>query len=220
MSAPAAFDSLAGSYDSVWTNSREGRLQRDQVWRVLERTFRPGDRVLDLGCGTGEDAKFLAQRGVRVLGIDSSGEMIHQARRRTIEGAAFETRRIEDLAEIEGRFDGAISNFGALNCVRDLSFVAKELARLLAPGSPVVICVLSRFCLGETARFARQGQFRKACRRWTGETEWRGTRVYYRSQNAIREAFAPHFRFVDGQSVGARFLGDHRLLRFVREQAE
>ena len=49
--------------------SRLGRRCSAQaVWRRLDDGFGPGDRVLELGCGTGEDAVHLAQRGVRVRG--------------------------------------------------------------------------------------------------------------------------------------------------------
>ena len=62
----AAFDKLAMRYDELWTHSPVGRLERDEVWRCIKRLFRPGDRLLDLGCGTGEDAVHLERLGVTV----------------------------------------------------------------------------------------------------------------------------------------------------------
>jgi ubiquinone/menaquinone biosynthesis C-methylase UbiE len=66
----AAFDSLAPHYDAAWTETFIGRLQRQQVWRELQSTFRTGERVLEFGCGTGADAAFLARAGVRVHATD------------------------------------------------------------------------------------------------------------------------------------------------------
>src|SRR5271154_7313270 len=84
----APFDALAEGYDHAFTFSNIGRAQRSAVWRELERTFRSGDRVLEIGCGTGVDACFLAERGVKVVACDSSSAMIEVAARRVREMAA------------------------------------------------------------------------------------------------------------------------------------
>ncbi len=55
---------------------------RNLLWERYARLFRPGDAVLDVGCGTGIDALFLARSAVRVVGIDASPSMIAQARAR------------------------------------------------------------------------------------------------------------------------------------------
>ncbi|HZL57870.1 MAG TPA: methyltransferase domain-containing protein, partial [Bryobacteraceae bacterium] len=81
----AAFDSLAAVYDDLWTNSTIGQLQRAAFWRHAGPLFRPGETVLDLGCGTGEDAALLRDRGIRTLAIDSSPEMVRVACERGID---------------------------------------------------------------------------------------------------------------------------------------
>jgi ubiquinone/menaquinone biosynthesis C-methylase UbiE len=60
--AGLAFDALAGEYDKMFTTSLIGRAQREAVWDVLDRTFFPGEKILELNCGTGEDALHLARR--------------------------------------------------------------------------------------------------------------------------------------------------------------
>src|SRR5688572_7892814 len=114
----AAFDRLAETYDALWTNSAVGRVQRDQVWREIDAVFRPGDRVLDLGCGTGEDAAHLVSRGVNVHAIDPSPAMVRVALRRGGFTAEVGTQP-------QGVYDGVLSNFGALNCVEDLPALAR-----------------------------------------------------------------------------------------------
>ena len=52
---------------------------RGATQRRLEARFSAGHRVLELNCGTGEDAVFLARRGVRVLATDLSGAMVEAA---------------------------------------------------------------------------------------------------------------------------------------------
>jgi ubiquinone/menaquinone biosynthesis C-methylase UbiE len=142
----APFDAIAERYDERFTCSKIGQAQRASVWRELEKAFRPRDCVLELGCGTGVDACFLADHGVRVVACDSSSQMIKVATRRVAEGeksSLVETRLMaaEDIADLRGgeAFDGAFSNFGALNCVEDLPQLARNLAALLKPGSTAVL---------------------------------------------------------------------------------
>jgi len=77
-----AFDRIATCYDDNFTDSLIGRLQREAVWRHLGGLLRAGDRILDLGCGTGADAMLLARRGMEVEALDVSQQMIAEARRK------------------------------------------------------------------------------------------------------------------------------------------
>ena len=88
---------------------------------ICSRCFVPETSVLDLGCGTGEDAQQLGRAGVRVRAIDASPEMVRIARHRGVDA---EVGNIEELEHLDGTFDGVISDFGALNCVEDLAAVA------------------------------------------------------------------------------------------------
>ena len=76
MTAGSPFDLLAPDYDKTFTNSTIGRILREAVWTEFESCFLPDQHILELGCGTGEDACFLARRGVRVLAVDHSLEMV------------------------------------------------------------------------------------------------------------------------------------------------
>lgn len=77
---PTAFDAFAEAYDDDFTRSRLGQLLRPRVWHILARHFSPGQHVLELACGTGEDALWLAQQGIHVLATDGSAEMVRQAK--------------------------------------------------------------------------------------------------------------------------------------------
>lgn len=199
------FDVLAESYEATWSGTPEGRGQREQVWRVIDGLFAPGDRILDLGCGIGDDALHLRERGIAAYGIDSSQRMVEIARSRNVDA---HWSWIEDVASIGGEFDGVLSNFGALNSIQDLTPVARHLGRLTRPGGYIALCVMGRFCLRETARFLLQGSFRKAARRWSGRAEWRGTNIRYWSGREMREAFENEFELLNRISVGG---GDHQL---------
>ncbi len=80
--AARAFDAVAPVYDSEFGRNPIGLYFRHVVQERLRLLFPRGARVLDLGCGTGEDALFLASLGVEVHGIDVSPAMIEQARQK------------------------------------------------------------------------------------------------------------------------------------------
>lgn len=74
--ASTAFDRVASRYDELWTNTDVGRLQREAVWRHVDPLFRQGARIIDLGCGTGTDARHFARAGIHVSAFDASPEMV------------------------------------------------------------------------------------------------------------------------------------------------
>jgi len=137
-----AFDREAEGYDRGFGTNPVARLFRHAVHERLAALFPRGARVLDLGCGTGEDALFLSGRGVQVTGLDSSPAMVARAREKAAgTGCVFECRAAEDVDACAGPFDGAYSDFGALNCA-DLVRVGAGLARVLRSGAPVLINLL------------------------------------------------------------------------------
>ncbi|MCB0209302.1 MAG: class I SAM-dependent methyltransferase [Anaerolineae bacterium] len=75
-----AFDAFAADYDHDFTHSTLGQLLRPRVWAKLAEHFNPGDHVLELACGTGEDAVWLAKHGVHVTATDGSAAMVGQAK--------------------------------------------------------------------------------------------------------------------------------------------
>src|SRR5215208_5724211 len=77
--AARAFDAVAESFDERFGAWRSVAAQRRAVRSVLLRAFPVGSRVLELGGGTGEDARWLAERGREVLLTDASPAMVRVA---------------------------------------------------------------------------------------------------------------------------------------------
>jgi ubiquinone/menaquinone biosynthesis C-methylase UbiE len=192
---------VAERYDAQWTTTATGRGQRNLVWRDMDALFRPGMRILDIGCGTGEDAAHFTARGVAVYATDASPAMVQVAQARG--GFTAEVRSAEELGQIGATFDGAISNFGALNCVENLPAVAGSLAGLVRPGGRVAICLLGRFCAWETLYYGIRLQFAKAFRRWVGHAlACPDFIVHYPTVSEIRAAFAPTFELQRWTGIG------------------
>ncbi len=78
MTTTPAFDTVAHEYDAEFTDQLLGRWLRECVWK--HTPFIAPMHILELGCGTGEDARHFAQMGISVLATDASGEMIAVAR--------------------------------------------------------------------------------------------------------------------------------------------
>jgi 2-polyprenyl-3-methyl-5-hydroxy-6-metoxy-1,4-benzoquinol methylase len=207
------FDELAESYSDQWSQNSNGRAQREQVWLQIDSLFKAGDRILDLGCGIGDDALHFAARGIEVMGVDSSERMTEIARSRGVNVRHMPIESIPELLADGGIFDGAISNFGALNCIAAIRPVALDCAGLIRPGGVLAICVIGRFSCRETVRYLSTGDVKRATRRWSGHAEWRGLSIYYRAHREMVDAFAPHFQVIKRVSIGG---GDHQLYIFRR----
>lgn len=214
----APFDLVAEAYDATFSDSWIGRAQRDAVMREVSGAFLPGQRILEINCGTGIDALYMAKLGIDVLACDSSPRMIEIARRRAarlgLEGRVdfrvLATEQLETLVVGEGlaRFDGVLSNFAGLNCVQNLQAAAFQLARLLRPGARALLCIFGNFCMWEVVWYVLHGNLSKALRRFRrgGSTAEIASGVtvgiHYPSVAAMERAFRPHFRLKEWKGVG------------------
>jgi SAM-dependent methyltransferase len=207
-----AFDVVAGDYDAVYGPEGNAVMtwMRRESLRLLRETFPPASRLLEIGCGTGEEAVALAQTGRRVLATDISPQMAAQtwAKAQTL-GVGDRVTALAapagGLAAIHPQtpFDGAYASFGALNCEPALGSVATALARLVKPGGRFVCSVMARWCPFEVAWFLLHGRPRVAFRRL--RRGWQPAPVAgqdavevsvptrYLSVRDVARAFAPDF---------------------------
>lgn len=128
------YDHFAWFYYRGW-----GADYHTQVRPVLENSvfprLRPGARILDLCCGSGDLSRVLAARGFSVTGIDGSEQMLAYAREQ-VPGAEFRLEDARDFA-CEPVFDAALSTFDSLNHILtlpELERVFDHVAQALVPG--------------------------------------------------------------------------------------
>jgi SAM-dependent methyltransferase len=205
-----AFDELAAAYDSSFTATALGKCLRGLVWQRVDETFAGCGRILEIGCGTGEDAVHFARRGLEVVATDASLPMLRVAAQKAERAGCaqrIQFRRVpmERLgADFAGEtFDGVFSNFGAVNCMRQLDAVGADLAALLKPGAPLVWVVMGRDVPWEWAWFLARGDWRKAFRRRRSSgVAWRGMDISYPTPAALARALRDHFAPVGRRALG------------------
>jgi SAM-dependent methyltransferase len=124
------------------------RIERE--WPFLSKVLgsAPSQRVLDLGCGTGEHARFLATRGFSVVGIDRSESLLAKARETEPAGEVeYVLGDIADVAALtSGTFGAAFCLGNTLPHLKDAATLTRLLTGLrgrLLPGGPVLIQVLN-----------------------------------------------------------------------------
>jgi SAM-dependent methyltransferase len=203
----SAFDAAASVYDREYEKLHGIQRLREIMWQEYLRYFSAGDNLLEINCGTGTDALFLAQKGMHVLATDTSPNMIAAAT------AAFQEAHLDHRAaaqqlsylDLDGLgdrlFDGTYSNMGGLNCTNDIPTVAAGLAAHLKPGGCFIATVMPRFCLWETAVSLLRGNRGMAFRRRKPggvQASLHGGRVqtYYYSPQQFVSLFSPFFEFV------------------------
>jgi demethylmenaquinone methyltransferase/2-methoxy-6-polyprenyl-1,4-benzoquinol methylase len=135
------FDRIAPVYDVM---NRVMTAGLDQRWRrkTVRAVVRPGDRVLDAACGTGDLAIIAARYGANVTGLDFSEQMLARARRKAPD-LDWVRGDLLDLPFPDGSFDAATVGFGIRN-VADLQRGIDELRRVLKPGGRLAILEITR----------------------------------------------------------------------------
>jgi trans-aconitate 2-methyltransferase len=152
---------------SQYERFRDERSQPFHDLLALVRC-RPGMRVVDLGCGTGELTALLHGRleARETIGLDSSEAMLERARPRAGGGLRFEAG---DIAAWDGRdFDLVFSN-AALHWVVDHEETFTRLRRALAPGGQLAVQVPANHehpSQTVAVAVAREAPFREAFRGW------------------------------------------------------
>ncbi|MBV8599811.1 MAG: class I SAM-dependent methyltransferase [Actinobacteria bacterium] len=106
---------------------------------VAQLDLQPGDRFLDVGCGTGGVAERAAARGAKVTAVDLAPALVETAKRRAAERGLDIDYSVGDAEALEfddASFDVVASSVGAI-FAPDHAAVARELARVTRPGGRV-----------------------------------------------------------------------------------
>jgi SAM-dependent methyltransferase len=169
------YDILAPLYDGDIGSNLIGNRMRSLFRDALRETFRPGQHVFEIGCGTGIEALWLARQGLDVVATDVSQRMLDRVQLKAhTEGLAerihcrkLAAREIGALAEEFGResFDGGYCHAGALNMEPAIFHVPPQVRALIKRRGAFVCSVINKTSLFEVLFYSLILRPRKAFRR-------------------------------------------------------
>lgn len=218
MNEQATFDVLAADYDASFSQSLTGQAQR-QVSRQWLQSFLASKsmlRILEINCGTGEDAWWLASLGHSVIATDQSDYMIQEARQKTLPGMPeanplFISCAFDQLVATlqHERFDLVFSNFAGLNCISpaQLTALSRELQQLLTRDGHIAAVIFGKYCWWETCYYLLKTDSHNAFRRWTHKpvmarlTDTVSQPVYYYSIHRFMKSMQ-QFSLLEKKPVG------------------
>lgn len=216
MNKAATFDALANAYDTSFTESCTGQAQRvvSRKWLQPLLSSQTGLQLLEINCGTGADALWLANMGHQVTATDASPVMIYEAKRKAAlqtGNPSFETCAFDEMQTTfpNQQFDCIFSNFAGLNCVApdDMPVLAKQFYSLLRPGGYLAVVLFGKYCVWESLYYLLKANPMQAGRRWTNKkvmvplTESVTQPVYYYSIKKFARLMAP-LQLVQTKPVG------------------
>ena len=233
----AEFDDIARIYDTDFTHSEIGKLQRGLVWDFFRKHYHQLEgeekvHLLEMNCGTGEDALFFAKQRILVTATDISEEMLEVVQKK-VEKAnlqSFISIQKWDLNQNfppqnnkKNSYQLAFSNFGGWNCLepKNIPPLAEQLSTLLAENGRLFLVIMPRFCAWESLYFLYKRRLNAIFRRLSrkaipAKLDTVFVDTYYYSPSQIQKLLSPHFKVIDYQAIGF-FIPPSYLEKFFRK---
>jgi SAM-dependent methyltransferase len=175
----------------------------DMILHVLD--LQPGDRVLDLACGSGEHALRLARHGLEVLGVDVAPSLVAHCRQKAadwgVSTARFEIGDMRALA-YESEFDAVLllsGSFGFFDDATNYDVLARLAAALCCPGGRLLVDVFD----------PAEMVVRPPRRSWSQYGGGYGLRTTWWEPESC--TYASEFLFIDAEGVRNTFDGQERI---------
>lgn len=230
----AQFDHVAQNYDNAFTHTEIGKRQRAQVLDEISAFIPPEGHILEINCGTGEDALWLSKRSKTVLATDISPEMVAVAAKKTaaVGNVTCNVLDVNRLGTLNPKtFDVIFSNFGGLNCLspEELRNFLEAAPQLLSTGGKLVLVIMGKKSLWERVYFTLKREGGKATRRNTTKAllvnvDGKEVSTWYYSPSDIVKFAAANFKplktvpigfFVAPSFMESFFVNKRLLLRFA-----
>jgi ubiquinone/menaquinone biosynthesis C-methylase UbiE len=189
MNSKQYFDDVAQQWDTM----RKGFFSENVRTKSLTiANIQPGQLAADLGAGTGFITEGLAQKGIKVIAVDQSAEMLATMQRKFVEMRGIEYRQgtAENLPIEDRTVDYAFANM-YLHHVESPADAIKEMARILKPAGKLVITDLDehQFEFLRTEQYDRWMGFKRSdVSRWFTEAGLHNVRVDCVGENCCAQS--------------------------------
>jgi ubiquinone/menaquinone biosynthesis C-methylase UbiE len=207
----ADFDSAAKNYDTSFTNSEIGKLQRNLVHFHLKKHLNTKKNILEINCGTGEDAIWLANQNHKVIATDISEKMIEVAKSKIkLDNLTFEVADINSISEQykNEKFDLLFSNFGGLNCLSnsEMRTFFENSSRIVSEKGKLILVIMPKNTLWEQLYFLLKLDFKNAFRRKKekaiANVDGENVKTYYFNPKDIVNLSNSNFEFISAKPIG------------------
>lgn len=208
-----AFSKQSEIFDEYEEGNEILKWMRSVTRRHVQRYLKNGDSLLELNAGTGLDAVYFAKSGYKIHCTDISEGMLSQLSKKIQENnlsdlISFQNLSFDQLNKLNQKsFDYIFSNFGGLNCAKDLKDVFKYFPNLLNPGGKVTLVTMPVISPWEII-LALKGNIKTAFRRFhkkgvEANVEGIKFRTYYFSVGKVIKALGKNFKILEIQGLGS-----------------
>ncbi|PHR49677.1 MAG: methylase [Fluviicola sp.] len=225
------FDGAAISYDEKFTFSSVGIIQRNLVWHNIKKINLEGHQnVLEVNCGTGEDAKRWSGLNKSVKSTDISPKMIELAQSKFPE-IDFKTFDITEIKKYEENYDLLFSNFGGLNCLStdELETFFCDVYKQLPSHGRMILVIMGKKCFWDRVFLILKGKWKERNRRNTESfievnVDQVPVKTWYYSPKETKSFVGSQFEtegvypiglFVPPSYLANRFKNKNRLMKFL-----
>jgi len=212
------FDKIATVYDELFTRTAIGKIQRKIICKYLDESLPSNQQIniLELNCGTGEDAVYFAKKGLCVVATDASEEMLKVTKEKIskLGMSNFVRTKKLDLTNtsdfnFKQKFDFIFSNFGGLNCVdkESLKNLSDVLSSVLNEKGRIIFVLMPKFSFWDSFYFLMKLKFNEIFRRASSKSitvNLSGEKVqtFYYSPKEIVHIFGTKFKVQNIKPVG------------------
>jgi ubiquinone/menaquinone biosynthesis C-methylase UbiE len=207
-----AFSRQSMHYDEEDLQNPILQKMRQQVYRHVSRFIKKPSRILELNSGTGIDALHFVRQGHYVHATDLSQGMIDQISNKVEnhhlqDQLTFQRLSFAKLDQLKGqKFDFIFSNFGGLNCTKDLSMITRNFREILNSGGYVTLVIMPPVSVWEILGLLKgnKNAFRRLSSKGTvAHLEGKCFKVWYHSLYSIKTAFGPNFKLIQSEGLAA-----------------
>jgi ubiquinone/menaquinone biosynthesis C-methylase UbiE len=224
----ASFDNAAKNYDKTFTNSVIGRAQRKFVYAHFSNFLKnkKPKNILEINCGTGEDAIWLANQKFDVIATDISEKMLEIAKNKNkFKNLTFDFLDCTKIAQkyAPNSFDLVFSNFGGLNCLspNELQLFFESSSTILTSEGTIVAVIMPKNTLWEQFYFIVKGKFNTAFRRKKefsiANVNAQQVKTYYYNPQDIERLISNNFIILAKYPIGL-FVAPSYLEHFINSK--